>query len=117
MTDDLEDFSHWRGSIEARLGTLESAAETQKADLKTQADLRAKMDEDLGTLSAKFGAQERLIQAISESQSDHTARLTRLETGQDELRTKLDLVHVGVETIQLLLRGLNPGDGEPDALS
>ena len=70
------------------------------------------MDEDLGTLGAKIG----LIQAISVTQSDHTARLTRLETGQDELRTKVDLVYVGVEAIQTLLTGLTPGDGDPDAL-
>jgi hypothetical protein len=101
------------------------------------------MDKDMGTLSAKFGVQERLIQAISLTQSDHTAvlrdhtallrdhttRLTRLEVGQEELRTKLDLVHVGVEAIHALLTGLtadethgddpliaNPVDGDPDAL-
>jgi hypothetical protein len=81
------------------------------------------MDEDMGTLSAKFGVQEKLIQAISLTQSDHTAllrdhteRLTRLEVGQEELQTKIDRVHVGVEAIHTLLTGLTAVDADPDAL-
>jgi hypothetical protein len=122
MADDLEDSAQWRGSIDSRLGTLE-------AKVETEAPLRAVMDKDMGTLSAKFGVQERLIQAISVTQSDHTTRLTRLEAGQEELRTKLDRVHVGVEAIHTLLTGLtanethdddqltaNPLDSDPDAL-
>jgi hypothetical protein len=122
MTDDLEDSAQWRGSIESRLGTLETKVETE-------AHLRAAMDEDMGTLSAKFGVQEKLIQAISVTQSEHTTRLTRLEVGQEELRIKLDLVHVGVEAIHTLLTDLtanethedrqmpaNPVDADPDSL-
>jgi hypothetical protein len=94
------------------------------------------MDKDMGTLSAKSGAQERLIQAMSETQSDHTARLTRLETGLGQVEGrlgqvegKLDLVHVGVQAIHTLLTGLSadethedgqvcadPVDADPDAL-
>jgi hypothetical protein len=136
MTDDLEDSSQWRGSVEERLGTL-------KAKVETEAHLRAAMDKDMGTLSAKFGAQERLIQAMSATQSDHTARLTRLETGLGQVEGrlglvegrlglvegKLDLVHVGVQAIHTLLTGLSadethedgpvsadPVDADPDAL-
>jgi hypothetical protein len=123
MEKDLEDFPRWRDSVETRLSTLDSAAETQRAELKTQAELRAAMDEDMGTPSAKFGVQERLIQAISLTQSDHTAllrdhteRLTRLEGGQEELQTKLDRVHVGVEAIHTLLTGLTAVDADPEAL-
>src|ERR1700733_2644029 len=99
MEKGLEDYPRWRDGIESRVGTLETKVETE-------AHLRAAMDKDMGTLSAKFGVQERLIQAISLTQSehtsmlrDHTTRLTRLEVGQEELRTKLDRVHVGVEAI------------------
>jgi hypothetical protein len=104
MTGDLEDSSQWRDSVESRLGTLETAA-------------------------AEFRAQEKLIQAVAETQSDHTSRLTRLEDVQNELRTELGRVHVGVEAIQILLKGLtanetpeddqvsaNPVDADPDAL-
>jgi septal ring factor EnvC (AmiA/AmiB activator) len=130
MEKDLEDYPRWRDSVEARLSTLDTADETLKADLKTQAGLRAAMDKDMGTLSAKFGAQERLIQAIAQTQSEHTAllrghtavlrdhteRLTRLEVGQEGLKAKLDRVHVGVEAIHTLLTGLTAVDDDPDAL-
>ena len=136
MTDDLEDFARWRGSVDDRLGKLE-------AKVETEAHLRAAMDRDMGTLSAKFGVQERLIQAISETQSDHTRQLRtingrlekvdgRLEKVEDRLEKvegKLDLVHVGVQAIRTLLTGLtadeahednqmnaNPVDTDPGAL-
>jgi hypothetical protein len=102
------------------------------------------MDKDMGTLSAKFGAQERLIQAVSDTQSDHTrqlrtidGRLAMVEGGLEQVEGrleqvegKLDLVHVGVQAIHTLLTGLtadetheddqvgaNPVDANPDALS
>jgi hypothetical protein len=109
VTDDLEDSSQWRGGIESRLSMVETKVETE-------AHLRVAMDEDMGTLSAKFGVQEKLIQAISLTQSDHTKRLTRLEVGQEELQTKLDRVHVGVEAIHTLLTGLTAVDADPEAL-
>ena len=143
MTDDLEDFARWRGSVDDRLGKLE-------AKVETEAHLRAAMDRDMGTLSAKFGVQERLIQAISETQSDHTrqlrtingrlekvdgrlekvdGRLEKVEGKLEKVEGKLDLVHVGVQAIHTLLTGLtadethednqlnaNPVDTDPGAL-
>jgi hypothetical protein len=116
VTGDLEDSAQWRDGNEARLSRVESKVETE-------AHLRAAMDEDMGTLSAKIGVQQKLIQAISRTQSDHTKllrdhteRLERLEVGQEELKTKLDLVHVGVGAIHTLLTGLTAVDADPDAL-
>jgi hypothetical protein len=123
MEKGLEDFPRWRDGIESRVGTLETK-------VGTEAHLRAAMDKDMGTLSAKFGVQEKLIQAIALTQSDHTAllrdhtallrdhteRLTRLEVGQEQLQTKLDRVHVGVEAIHTLLTGLTAVDADPQAL-
>ena len=131
MTDDLDDFSQWRGSVDDRLGTLE-------AKVETEAQLRAAMDRDMGTLSAKFGAQERLIQAVSDTQSDHTrqlrtidgrlgkvegrlgqveGRLEQVEGRLDQVEGKLDLVHVGVQAIHTLLTGLTADETHEDALS
>jgi septal ring factor EnvC (AmiA/AmiB activator) len=101
MTDDLEGSGQWRDSVETRLGKLEVTVEEQ-------ARLRAAMDEYLGNLKAELGAHKRLIQSIHDTQSDHTARLERLETGQKELRTGLGRVQVGVEAIRDMLdRTLN----------
>jgi chromosome segregation ATPase len=124
MTDDLEDFAQWRGSVDDRLGTLE-------AKVETEAQLRAAMDKDMGTLSAKFGAQERLIQAVSDTQSDHTrqlrtidgrlgkveGRLEQVEGKLEQVEGKLDLVHVGVQAIHTLLTGLTADETHEDALS
>ena len=110
MSDDLGDIRQRQDRLEGRVGRLEGK-------VKTQEDLRAAMDEDMGSLKAEFGVQKRLIQAIADTQSDHTARLTRLETGVAELksdvaelksgvatiRTGLERVHVGVEAIRDLL--------------
>ena len=101
MTDDLEDSSQWRGSVESRLGTLETAA---------------------------AGQQERLMQAISVTQSEHTTQLRaingRLEKVEGKLETvegrlemvegKLDLVHAGVEAIHTLLTGLTANETRED---
>jgi hypothetical protein len=85
MTDDLEDPQQWRDGIEARVGTLE-------ATIKTEAQLRATMDSDIGKSQAEFRAQRSMLQALHDVQQDHTRRLMRLEGD-------LQLVRVGVEAI------------------
>ena len=91
MADDLEDSAQWRDGVETRLGRLEVTVEEQ-------ARLRAAMD-DLSRLHV----ERDLLQALHDTQQehtaqlrDHTARLARLETG-------LERVHVGVETIREIL--------------
>ena len=119
MSDDLEDFAEWRDNIESRVSTLEVTVETQ-------ARVRAQMDKDMSDLSVKLDAQGRLLQALADTQSehtavladhtavladhtavlaDHTARLTRLEAGQAKLEIGLAKVHAGVQTIIGLLDG------------
>jgi hypothetical protein len=58
---------YWKYSL-SRLGTLE-------AKVETEAHLRAAMDNDMATLDAKFGVQQKLIQAVAKTQSEHTALL------------------------------------------
>jgi chromosome segregation ATPase len=47
--------------------------------MDSESDLRAMMDLDQASLSARLDAQDRLLRALSDTQSDHTARLTRIE--------------------------------------
>jgi hypothetical protein len=68
MTDDLEDSAQWRDEIEIRVGTLEVTVETE-------AQVRAKMDQDMSDLKLEFRAQRGLLQALQETQSEHTAIL------------------------------------------
>ena len=105
MSDDLEGFAEWRDNMESRVSTLEATAEIE-------ARARAQMDTDISDMSVKLDAQGRLLQALADTQSehtailaehtailaDHTARLTRLETGQAK-------VLAGVQAIIGLLDG------------
>ena len=112
MSDDLEAFAEWRDNIESRVSTLEVTVETQ-------ARVRAQMDRDMSDLSVKLDAQGRLLQALADTQSEHTAvlaehtavlaehtavladhtvRFTRLEAGQEK-------VLAGVQVIIGLLDG------------
>ena len=70
------------------------------------------MDEGLGDLKAALRADRDLIKSIRDTQSDHTKRLTRLETGQDKLHERLaavegtlTTVHDGIHVIRDLLTG------------
>jgi peptidoglycan hydrolase CwlO-like protein len=85
MADDLEGIAQWRDNIETRVSTLE-------VTVATQVRVRAQMDRDMSDLKVEFGAQRRLLQALAQTQSehtatlaDHTARLIRLEAGQAKL--------------------------------
>jgi predicted nuclease with TOPRIM domain len=103
MTDDLEDFTQWRGSVESRLGTLDET-------VKREAGLRAAMDEEL----SKLHVERDLLQALHDTQQDHNGRLTKVEerlTRVEERLTKvedkLEVVNVGVQTIIGMLGGNN----------
>ncbi len=105
MSDDLEGFAEWRDSIESRVSTLEVTVETE-------ARVRAQMDNDMSNLSVKLDAQGRLLQALADTQSDHTAmltdhtaRLARLEAGQAKLEAGQAKVLAGVQAIIGLLDG------------
>ena len=75
MPDELDE-------IRRRLDTLESR-------MNHESDLRAMMDLDQASLSARLDAQDRLLRALSHTQSDHTARLIRLEDGQIRLEDRM----------------------------
>jgi hypothetical protein len=113
MNDDLEDPRQWRDGIEARVGTLE-------ATVRTEAQLRATMDFDMGKMQAEFRAQRSMLQALHVTQQDHNRRLTGVEgrlmgvegrlmgvegrlTGVEErlrnVEGGLQLVRAGVEAI------------------
>src|SRR5215471_6527108 len=62
--DGLENADHWRDTVEARLGTLETR-------VGEEARLRAAMDEDISRLHI----ERNLLQALHDTQSEHTATL------------------------------------------
>ena len=94
---------------------------TLEVTVETQALVRAQMDRDISDLSVKLDAQGRLLQALADKQSEHTAtladhtvRLTRLESGVAKLDSRVarleagqEKILVGVQTIIGLLDGEN----------
>jgi predicted nucleic acid-binding Zn-ribbon protein len=103
MPDELDE-------IRRRLDVLESRMDSESS-------LRAMMDLDQATLTARLDAQDNLLHALAITQSDHTRRLTRLEDGQqrlegtvgrlegrvDSLQGAVARVEVGLQTIITLL--------------
>jgi hypothetical protein len=73
------------------------------------------MDHDMSDLKPQFNAQRRLLQAISEAQSDHTTRILGLETSVGELKTSVGQLQVGQATVlagvQVII-GLLGGDAD-----
>lgn len=109
-----DEFAH----LEQRVTRVEDRVESESG-------LRAMMDLYQSRVMARLDAQDRLLQALADTQSDHTAvlrdqtavlsdhtailsdhtaRLTRLEDGQQRLETTVGHVRDGIETILVLLR-------------
>ena len=114
--DDLEGFAAWRGSIESRVSTLEATADRE-------AQARAGMDQDMSDLKLKLNAQERMLQSLGKTQSEHTAtlrnidnRLTGVENRLSSVEGTLQKVNVGVQTIIDLLTPADDND-RPDGES
>lgn len=99
MADDLENPGEWRDTVDARLSTLE-------ARVDEEARLRAAMDEDLSHLHV----ERNMLQALHDTQGDHTKRLTSLETKMDAVKGTLDEVHAGVDLITRKLDSLIGAD-------
>lgn len=117
MGDEMTVLRDRQDKLEGRVTILETTVEREAA-------LRAKMDEDQSNLTATLKAHGRSLQALHDTQQDHTRRLTRIEgrlgnvegrLGNVEVRLgnvendlvtvkeKLDTVHIGVRAILDLL--------------
>jgi hypothetical protein len=77
------------------------------------------MDEDLSKIQVEFRAQRGMLQALHDTQSEHSAMLrehsaalTGLRTGQAQLRREMTEVRVGIGTIIGLL---TPPDGDEES--
>jgi DNA repair ATPase RecN len=99
MANDLEDSGQWRSAVDTRLGTLETRVDNE-------ARLRATMDKDMSNLKVEFRAQRNLLQALHDTQQEHTARLENVEGRLENVEGRLEnvegilqKVHVGVQLI------------------
>jgi hypothetical protein len=106
MPGELDEFRERQDGFDARLTTVE---ETVQAESR----LRAAMDRDISDIKVEQRAQRGLLQALADTQSEHTAMLSavearlgvvegRLGVVDDRLGVvegKLGTVHVGVLAI------------------
>jgi chromosome segregation ATPase len=96
MTDGITEIRGRQDRLEGRVAVLETT-------VKEEAGLRAKMDSDLGEMKATLIAHKHSLQALHDTQSDHTMRLTRIETRVGNIEQGLGDVRVGVHAILDLL--------------
>jgi chromosome segregation ATPase len=95
------------------LPTLEERVTRLEADMEEQKRLRAGQDDDLSGISQKLRAQDLLLKALAQTQSEHTAtlaehtailedhtrRFERLEGKVDNLQGKVDSLKGGMDQI------------------
>lgn len=86
MAEEMTVLRDRQDKLEGRVTVLERTVEREAA-------LRAKMDEDQGNITATLSAHGRLLQALHDTQQDHTQRLTRVEnrlTGVEDRLTGVE---------------------------
>jgi hypothetical protein len=119
------------GDIEARVSTLEAASDTHAAAISNHGGLLVSMDEDISKIQVEFRAQRGMLQALHDTQSEHSTvlrehgtllrehgtllrehgTLLREHTAlHKEHRSQLAELRVGVQTIIDLLTP-KPGAG------
>ena len=94
MDDDLSDLRNRQTRTERRMTDLE-------AKVDEQAGLRAKMDEELGTVQATLNAHTQSLNALQEVQGDHTRRLTRIEGRLGNVEGRLGNVEESLVTVRV----------------
>ncbi|HEX6451557.1 MAG TPA: hypothetical protein VF060_19095 [Trebonia sp.] len=113
MADNFDAIHERQDRTEGRVIALED-------DARIRARAFADMDRDVSDLKVQYGKQKQMLQAVGDTLSDHTMRLTRLEDKVDDhtqrltrletrfdglqtemaqVKSKLGVVHTGVDTI------------------
>lgn len=75
-----------------RLEDLERRLAVVEQRLDMEAGLRASGDRDIADIKQTLRAQHHTIHALAITQSEHTEKLDRLETGMGSVRTSLDQI-------------------------
>lgn len=99
MPSELGEFRERQDGFDARLTTVEETVQTESR-------LRAAMDRDISDIKVEQRAQRGLLQALAETQSEHTAtlrdhtmRLTRIEGRLDGVEGRLGAVEGELGTV------------------
>lgn len=96
MAGGMSDLRDRQDRLEGRVGALEATVEREAA-------LRARMDEDLSKVTETLRAHGRSLQALHDTQQDHTRRLTRIEDRLGHVEDRLGHVEVRLENVEVRL--------------
>jgi chromosome segregation ATPase len=106
MPDDFDAIRERQHRTEGRVIALED-------DARIRARAFADMDRDVSDLKVQYGKQKQMLQAVGDTLSDHTMRLTRLEGKVDDhtqrlirLETKVDGLETKVDGLETKVDGL-----------
>jgi hypothetical protein len=110
MTMIFKDHAEEPRDIEARVSTLEAASDAHAIKISDHGGLLVSMDDDLGKIQVEFRAQRGMLQALHDTQSEHSTQL-REHTAILKEHTailsdhggQLAEIRVGVQTIIDLL--------------
>jgi chromosome segregation ATPase len=93
MSEGLDQLRTRQDQFDTRLGTLERTVETQ-------ATLRAAMEKDIADVQAEQRAQRALLQAVHDTQSEHTKRFRSVETRLGNVETRLGSVETRLGSVE-----------------
>ena len=96
MADEMTVLRDRQDNLEGRMTRLEGTVEREAA-------LRAKMDEDQSNIAATLRAHTRSLQALHDTQQDHTRRLTGIEGRLGNVEGRLGNVEVRLGTVEVRL--------------
>jgi septal ring factor EnvC (AmiA/AmiB activator) len=86
VPDELDEIRQRLDRVEGQLNSeIQPRLDGLESRVNSEAGLRAMMDLDQATLTARFDAQDNLLRAVAVTQSEHTSRLRRLEEGHRRL--------------------------------
>src|ERR1700722_2637409 len=75
MTMIFKDHAQEPRDIEARLSRLEAASDAHAAKISEHGGLLFSMDDDLSRIQVEFRAQRGMLQALHDTQSEHSTQL------------------------------------------
>ena len=112
--------------LEARVSALETQMRSVRQDVAAARVLAGGADRDVSAFGAKLDAQQRLLEALRETQIEHSRRLVEHDGRFDHLEQRFDGLESqmwqgfanlerGQNVILDLLRRRNGHDGEPPA--
>jgi chromosome segregation ATPase len=106
VADDFDAIRERQDRTEGRVIALED-------DARIRARAFADMDRDVSDLKVQYGKQKQMLQAVGDTLSDHTKRLTRLEEKVDDhtqrlirLETKFDGLETKFDGLEARVGGL-----------